>query len=734
MVTQPQSQTRLAFGPFEVNAAAEELLKGGARIRLPGQPFQILLLLLAHPGDVVTREQLRDQIWSEGTFVDFEHGLNAAMNKLRRILGDSADNPRYIETIAGRGYRFIGTVEHRSFTPSLISTPSQPRDETPAARRRFYPAAGAWTWAAIATCFGIWGATRLLKKPPATLAPVLQFVISPPPGTFFSPPISRQSFAISPDGKRLAFTASGLDGSKVWIRDLAAGSSRPVAGTDGAWTVFWSPDSRSIFYSAKQTIKQANLETGFSRSFATLPMMTVSGTWRSNDDLLLYLGPAASYEISTKTGGTQKLPGSGMRWAQFLPGTDRFLHVVYDSAIGHYRAYASNFTSHESVPLMETDSRVQYAPPRQPSEPGYLLFIRGGSLLAQPFDATHLRLMGEPFALAQNVIYYRPTASACFSVSTNGILVYQSGFPLSELRWYDRAGHVVRTTNTAPFSGTVRISPDGHHVAADVWSSDSGVRNIWVFDENGRESRRLTYPPAAYRRPVWSPDGRRIAFGFSHSATPLLASMNTDDSGKIQQFLNDDAVKQMPANQIQIPTDWSRDGRYIAYDTSLGEEEREVWLLDVTSNKIVPLLQNGSSQWGAAFSPDGRQIAFISDESGRPEIYVQTFEPSPTPHLVGDRKQLSRNGAWLVRWRPDGHELFFVGIDSSLYAAPVGRSSAIGEPKTLFQIPGNPQYGTPTDLQFDVEPGGQSFVITTAASVSSPDFTVIQNWQDKFHH
>ena len=204
-----------------------------------------------------------------------------------------------------------------------------------------------------------------------------------------------------------------------------------------------------------------------------------------------------------------------MRWAQFLPGTDRFLHVVYDSAIGHYRAYASNFTSHESVPLMETDSRVQYARAgEQPSETRVLLFIRGGSLLAQPFDATHLRLMGEPFALAQNVIYYRPTASACFSVSTNGILIYQSGFPLSELRWYDRAGHVVRTTNTAPFSGTVRISPDGHDVGGRRLEFRQRRKEYLGLDERRTRKPSSDLPTSRSRRPVWSPDGRHIAFGF----------------------------------------------------------------------------------------------------------------------------------------------------------------------------------------------------------------------------
>jgi eukaryotic-like serine/threonine-protein kinase len=731
MVTEPESPTRLAFGPFELNLATEELSRGGIRTRLSGQPFQILRLLLGHPGEVVTRDQLREQIWREGTFVDFEHGLNAAMNKLRRALGDSADNPRYIETLPGRGYRFIGALNQRPPTPlpAVPTSASAPEVSTSAPSTRFFRPTPWLITAAIAILgVGIWSLLAFLRG--ATDAPntAIQFVISPPPGAYFTPPISRQSFAISPDGTRLAFTATDSSGTRIWLRDLSSPELRPIPGTEGAWAVFWSPDGRSIFYSVKKTLRQADLDTNFTRTFATLPDMAMSGAWRSNDDLLAYLGPHHSYEISTTTGNVREVPGADLRWAQFIPGTDRYIHVIYDPAAAHYRAFVSDFTTHQSTPLMDTDSRVQYARPQQPGEPGYLLFIRAGTLLAQPFDTNRQQLTGEPFPLAQNIVYFSPSASACFSVSTNGVLVYQRGYPLSELRWYDREGHVISSAHPAPFSGTVRMSPDGRRVAADVWSPDSGTRDIWIFDDNGKESRRLTYPPSVYVRPIWSPDGKHLAFGTSRTSAPWLATLSSDESGKEQPLTS------QPQHQIQIPTDWSRDGRFIVYDSNLGEEEREVWLFDTNTHTIVPLLQSGGSQWGAAFSPDNRQIAFISDESGRPEVYVQSFEASPAPHVIGDRKQISHDGAWLVRWRPDGHELFYVASDAHLYAAQIERGSPIGEPKALFQLPGNPQYGTPTDLQFDVAPGAKRFVVTTAASAAAPEFSVIQNWQSKLRH
>ena len=730
MVTQPQSPARLAFGPFEVNPAAEELLRGGVRIRLSGQPFQILMMLLARPGEVVTREELRDQIWSEGTFVDFEHGLNAAMNKLRRALGDAAENPRYIETIPGRGYRFLGSV-----SPAATGLPAMVT-QTRMVRRWKGLKWGEWLGICAAVAVVVLGVSRMeqMRRPQQEVVRphVVQFAIASPEGSFFSPPISRQPFAISPDGTRLAFTVADSTGTRVWMRELSSLELKPIAGTEGAWTVFWAPDSRSIFYSAKRVLRQWNLETGTTRDVTTTPWMVMDGAWRENGaQLYVWAGATAAYEISAKTGSARPIQVQGFRWAEFLPDGEHFLHVDFDPGIERYRAVVTDFATGKSTALLETDSRVEYAPPWRDGEPGHLLFVRGGALLAQGFDAEGLRLMGDATPLAQNIVYFRPSAAALFSVSKNGVLVYQSGFPMSEMRWYDRTGKVVSRTKPAPFSGTVRVSPDGRHVAADVWTPLSGVRDIWVFDENG-ESRRLTYPnpPTTHVRAVWPPDGRRIAFGVSHSSSPRLAAVSMDESAKEELFVSGGAGAQ-PGGELQIPTDWSKDGRYIAYDTSLGEEEREVWLMDVVAGKLFPLLKNGSSQWGAAFSPDGREIAFVSDDSGRPEVYEQGFEAEPTPHLVGERRQVSRDGGWLVRWRPDGHELFYLGVDARIYAVPLERGVASGEPKALFQVPGTPQYGTPTDVQFDVAPGGQRIVISTAASAAPPEFTVVQNWQQK---
>ena len=573
--------------------------------------------------------------------------------------------------------------------------------------------------------------SRLRRPTPEVPRAVVQFEISPPPGTMFAPTVSRQSFAISPDGKRLAFSATAASGTNLWIRELASTEMRAVPGTEGAWSMFWSPDSRSLFYSARRILKEANLDTGSARTVAELPDVPQVGLWRSNGDLVIYIGAGSLSELRLADGTLRDGPNFGMlRWPQLLPGGDRLLYALYDPASQDSRAVVANYASPKPVFLMQTDSRVQYAPPMPSGESGYLLFIRQGSLIAQAFEPDRPRLGAQSFPIAQNLVYYGPTLAAAFSVSNNGVLVYQANFPASELQWYDRSGRAVGTAGTpSPQWGNVRVSRDGRRIAAAIWSAESGATSIWTFEMHGRESRRVTFPPDVHRRPVWSPDGTRLAVGKSPKVGgPQLAVFDLASGAPAQEFTGDSTMHNT------LPTDWSSDGRFIACDDGVGEEQHTVWIADVSSHKLLPFLKNNFAQWGTAFAPDAHRIAFISLESGRPEAYVQAFDAAPTPHVVGDRRQISRDGAWLVRWRSDGGELFFVGLDNVLSAAQVKGPLEFSEPKTLFRIPGIPQYGTNRDFQFDVSPDGQRFIMPTTGSAPPPPFTVIENWQDKIHH
>ncbi len=615
----------------------------------------------------------------------------------------------------------------RTSAPASVSAPAPPipSDSPPSRKVALLAIAIA---ALLLAAFLLWRFATPAAQIPRR---VVQFDIPAPPGTIFSPSITRQPFAISPDGKRLAFTATGVNGTNIWMRDLDSPDARPVPGTEGAWSVFWSPDSRSIYFSVKLSVKQVDLSTGSARTVAEVgDFITQLGIWRPNGNLVFYLGTGDLRELRTVDGSLRKVPvTTDLRWPQFLPGSDRFVYAAYDpkSQISH--AFAADFPGSNPLMLMETNSRVQYAPPRFAGDTGDLLFIRGTSLLAQPFDAGRLQLSGEPFSVAQNVPYYGPVLSANFSVSANGVLVFQAGFPNADLQWYDRSGNPLGTAGRpAALWGQLRLSPDARRVAATVWNPENGGTGIWIFDAAGKESRRLTFPPEVHRRAVWSPDGTRLALGRSPTVgSPRLGFLDLA-TGNIEPF---DAPGY---HHNALPTDWSRDGRFIALDDGIGAEEQKVWLADVVQHQFVPLLQKTSPHWGAAFSPDGKQVAFISSDSGRPEVYVQAFAPSPAPHVTGDRKQVSSDGGWLVRWRADGSELFFVGMDNSLAAVAVRATMSFGEPVKLFRIPGAAQYGTTRDFQFDASPDGKRFLLPTTGSVAPLPLTVIENWQDKFHH
>src|SRR3954470_22041271 len=244
--TQPRSNAKLLFGAFEYDDVSGHLTKYGITVRLQGKPLQILLLLASQPGQVVSRDELKRHLWQGTTFVDFEQGLNSAVNKLRQTLGDSADQPRYVETLAGRGYRFIAPVQQASTKAVLeMPTPTPLRIE-PKLRRRLVR----WriVFGSLALILILAGGGHSLSRRSAHSAQTLQtmrFAVVPPPGFAFEGAASRQSFALSPDGTRLAFTATDASGSfSVFLRDFNSLQPQLLPGSEGAHTVFWPPDGR----------------------------------------------------------------------------------------------------------------------------------------------------------------------------------------------------------------------------------------------------------------------------------------------------------------------------------------------------------------------------------------------------------------------------------------------------------------------------------------------------------
>jgi Tol biopolymer transport system component len=330
--------------------------------------------------------------------------------------------------------------------------------------------------------------------------------------------------------------------------------------------------------------------------------------------------------------------------------------------------------------------------------------------------------------IAGQVSSFLPSGAADFSVSDNGVLVYMRYTGRSQLAWVDREGRQTGTIgpdNALGKSG--RISPDGRYVAAPKFDVERSAHDIWLFETGSDAGRRLVSGPGMAGAPVWSPDSRRIAFLRAVGGPPTMFVRGLGEK---------DLEEALPPGYFQIPTDWSPDGRFIAYmNTGFprvpSEASADVWVIDLKRQpKAVPLLNSRFHETMAAFSPDGKWLAFLSDESARTEVYLQAFEAGDSPRVTGERLVVSRHGAVGLRWRPDGKELFYLGTDGRLYAVPIALSAkpAFGPPIPLFTISTEARAVIHSGFGFDVSRDGKRFLVPTAPS-GGPSLIAIQNWE-----
>ncbi len=733
MSTQPNlTQVKSTFGPFELDAATGELRKFGNRIRLQGQPLEILSILVDRAGEVVSREELQQRLWSGNTFGDFENGLNTAVNKLRQALSESADTPRYIETVPGRGYRFMGPVERAPARPVLeMASPLPERRANHAAIWK-----PAWLVAGLAAAAGLAAGyligVRPAAVPPGTQRPV-RFAVNPPAGLVMNPASSRQTFALSPDGAHLAFSAMNSSGGyELFIRDLASLESRPVPNSSGAYHLFWAPDSRSLFFTVGGKLRRSPLAGNAGQQIlGDVPSFSFTGAFLDGGRLLL--GGRRSAGLLAMSGGKLEDVKESYRWPQMLPDGKHMLDIAFDSQ-GRHRARIVRFG--ESAPireLMETNSRVEYAPSMSRPGSGFLVYVRGGDLMAHPFDPSALRTTGDPVPIANRVYTFMPTGAADFSVSRNGVLAYQTFPRRSQLVWVDRQGHAISAITPAGLSlRNGRLSPDGRNVVAAVYDIERGLNRLWLFDTATSTGRTMAAGEDMEESPVWSPDSRALVFNRSHVTPGKLFLRGIGDTGQDQP---------LPHHDFQVATDWSSDGRYVAFmNTGFGraafEDNSDVYVIDMKAapeRKMFPLLKTPFHEANAVWSPDAKWLAFTSNESGRPEIYLRKFQSGDTPALVGERYPVTRNGAQCIRWRRDGKELFYLAFDGQIHAVPVtlGDRPTFGTPTALVTISTAARAAIHSIIGFDVSADGQRFVIPTVTSAEDPAIVITQNWEPK---
>jgi serine/threonine protein kinase len=528
------------------------------------------------------------------------------------------------------------------------------------------------------------------------------------------------SIAVSPDARQLATVISDDDRSRLWLRSLETGESRILPKTDGAQFPFWSPDGRSLGFHADGSVKRFDLDGGSVRTLASSAVPS-GASW--NRDGVILFAPTALGVIwrTTASGGTptavttMTLPAeNGHSFPQFLPDGRHFLFYV----IGRPEArgvWVGDIGGTQRRRLLDADAAAVYSPV------GQLLYVRDQTLLAQPFDAATLQLSGRPMPVAPQVAVLGGVANTGAVAAAASTVVYRSGSAgrRRQFIWIDRTGRTVEKVGVPDlyFPANPSLSPDGRRVV--VSRLFEGNADIWSLDLERGTFNRLTSEPAAETYPLWEPGGQRIAFSVSHVPNHPRIHVKSTVDGSEDQDLEIDGV----AN------DWSGDGRFLLYRTTTVDGGFDLWAHSFGADrKAFPVASTRFNEREAQFSPDGRWIAFQSDESGSPQIYLQSF---PQPH---GKISVSASGGTQARWRSDGKELFYLTAEGRMMAVPVTLLStgtaSVGTAVSLFErrnLAGSG--GAAFRQQYVVSQDGQRFLMNTLVDEpTATPISVVLNW------
>jgi serine/threonine protein kinase/Tol biopolymer transport system component len=589
-----------------------------------------------------------------------------------------------------------------------------------------HPQRERWLWiAALLIALAALSVVYWRNAPPTT--PTTWSYILPAEKTnldYFAGPV-----ALSHDGRRLLFVGTGADSRNlVWVRSLDSADVRALPGTEGASYPFWSGDDRSVAFFAGGKLKTVDAGGG--------PVVTIcdapgarGGTWNQSGVILFSSTWSGIYRVSSSGGNpveiTKTDPSNrelSHRWPYFLPDGNHFIYLAANFAGGSIEmasVYLASLDSRERKLLFHARSNVSYTS-------GHLLYVRDRMLMAHAFDDKKLEIRGQPFPVAEQVQYDELTWRGVFSASS-GNLMFQGGNngAISRLVIFDRAGRELRTIGPPADMFSHRISPDGQRLAVAVLDASVANYKLWVYDIFRDKEMRLTLGPERHPTPVWSPDGKFIAFSSNKNGPYDIFDKRSNGTGTDELVLE--------SNVSKYVTDWSGDNRYIAFSsTSPGRSRSEIWILPLFGERKPYIFVHGDFNAGEArFSPDGHWLAYASDESGRTEVYIIPF-PSG-----GSKWQVSVAGGSSPRWRRDGKELFYMAADSGLMAAQVDSAGAglqVTAVLPLFHLvlrTGPSRFDlSPTSgqISFDTSPDGKWFVVNSPPPGSPPPLSLVTNW------
>ena len=520
-----------------------------------------------------------------------------------------------------------------------------------------------------------------------------------------------RSLAVSPDGSAIAMVLIKDGKQQIWVRRLGAMDATPLTGTDNATDPFWSPDSGSIAFFADGQLKKVDSSGGPVQTLCEA-LGVLGGTWNRNGDILL--GALWTVQRVSDAGGpVTDLPGPAItqKYPAFLPDGRHFLATRNFSTPEMQQGIWLNSLDRLQIRRILPDvSNVEIVAPPPGSHIGAVLFTRAGTLMALPFDMKRLQEAGEPVVVAQGIAM-GTQQSWLASAATPGLLAYASGQRNEwQYVWRDREGKVLGTFGHA--GRVVMISPEGKKLVGG-----DGEGNLTVFDFAQGVSTRIAFSPHSGQDPIWSSDGRYVAY-FNGSG---ICRKRADGAGSEEMLLR-------IHNALVVPKSWSPDGRYIIYaQVNPTTESADLFALPVEGNRRpLALADTPANEDQGQFSPDGRWVAYTSNESGQSEIYVIPFPPKAN----GGRWMVSRGGGVQPRWRHDGREVFYISPDLTMMAVPVGTTPVFhaGTPQPLFNTEMVDTGIRTGPISWDIAPDGKRFLIITDTSRETSSLNVIQNW------
>jgi Tol biopolymer transport system component len=598
----------------------------------------------------------------------------------------------------------------------------------------------AWLAALIATGLVTGALVFFVTQPRVEPAAAVRFEVLPPPETTVDAGPAAPQPALSPDGRRLAFqVVNAEDQTVLAVRSFDTRESQVLPGTEGALLPFWSPDNRFIGFFAQGKLKKIDV-TGGPPQVVCDAEVGEGGTW-NRDGTIVFAPNMGTGLVRVSAAGGTPVPVTMLDEAKqelshyhpwFLPDGRHFLFVARGPGNPPAQTiYAGSLDSLERTELVATNSKALYAD-------GHLLFVREGTLLAQPFDSISLKVTGESFPATEDVGFNVIQARAAVSASATGTIAYRAAAAgeLSQLVWFDRTGRQVATVGDPVDQMNVELSPDDTRVAVSVLDLATITRDLAIYDlARGGFRTRFTFDPEDEYFGIWSPDGSQVAF--SSLRKGRIHTYQKAASGGVAEN-----VVLADARENTYPSSWSADGRFIFYHTGNAKSPTlsDIWALPLAGGrKPVSVVQTALSEGGAQISPDGRWVAYRSNVSGgRTEVFVVPFrvpgQLSSTAASPRSTRQVSTAGGTNPRWRGDGQELFYLSSDNRLMAASVngeGVAFEVGAVRPLFEVhPRTAEHrGQGPGSNYDVSADGQRFLVNTVAEqAAQAPITVVMNW------